>query len=49
MKYRKAIFIVVYAREKNKRYYLILKRKLHWKVWEFQREELDFLRQRREQ
>lgn len=34
-KYRKAVFIVVYAKEKNKIYYLILKRKLHWKGWEF--------------
>lgn len=34
-KYRKAVFIVTYAIEKNKIYYLILKRKLHWKGWEF--------------
>ena len=34
-KYRKAIFIVVYAEEKGKIYYLLLKRKLHWKGWEF--------------
>ncbi len=33
--YRKAVFIVTYAFEKNKIYYLILKRKLHWKGWEF--------------
>lgn len=35
MKYRKAVFIVVYSRTKNKIEYLILKRKLHWKGWEF--------------
>lgn len=34
-KYRKAVFVVVYAKEKSKIYYLILKRKLHWKGWEF--------------
>jgi len=34
-KYRKAVFIVVYAREKDKTYYVILKRKKHWHGWEF--------------
>ncbi len=34
-KYRPAIFIVVYTIVKNKPQYLILKRKLHWKGWEF--------------
>ena len=34
-KYRKAVFIVTYVKEKNKIFYLILKRKLHWKGWEF--------------
>ena len=34
-KYRKAVFIVTYAKVKNKIYYLVLKRKLHWKGWEF--------------
>ena len=34
-KYRKAVFMVVYSREKNKISYLILKRKLHWRGWEF--------------
>lgn len=34
-KYRPAVFIVVYKKEKNKIKYLILKRKLHWKGWEF--------------
>jgi 8-oxo-dGTP pyrophosphatase MutT (NUDIX family) len=34
-KYRKAVFIVVYAKTKNEIEYLILRRKLHWKGWEF--------------
>lgn len=35
MKIRKAVFIVTYARIDGKIKYLILKRKLHWKGWEF--------------
>lgn len=35
MSYRKALFILAYRKEKNKILYLILKRKLHWKGWEF--------------
>lgn len=34
-RYRKGIFIVVYSILKGKPKYLILKRKLHWKGWEF--------------
>lgn len=34
-KYRKGIFIVTYAITNGKPEYLILKRKLHWKGWEF--------------
>ena len=34
MGFRKGIFIVVYCKEKKVEY-LILKRKLHWKGWEF--------------
>ena len=34
-KYRKGVFIVVYCMEEKKPIYLILKRKLHWKGWEF--------------
>ena len=35
-KYRKAVFVVVYRKTKtNEIEYLILKRKLHWKGWEF--------------
>ncbi|MFH1607647.1 MAG: NUDIX domain-containing protein [archaeon] len=33
--YRRAIFIVTYARTKQGIKYLILKRKLHWVGWEF--------------
>jgi 8-oxo-dGTP pyrophosphatase MutT (NUDIX family) len=35
MKYRRAVFAVVYAKNKGEIEYLILKRKLHWKGWEF--------------
>lgn len=35
MKYRKAIFAVVYSVNGKKVKYLILKRKLHWNGWEF--------------
>lgn len=35
-KYRKSIFLAVYARKKEKQIeYLLLKRKLHWRGWEF--------------
>jgi len=34
-KYRPAIFIIIYTIIKNKPRYLLLKRKLHWKGWEF--------------
>lgn len=39
--YRKSVFIVVYARENNKIRYLLLKRKLHWKGWEFPKEGIE--------
>ena len=35
MKYRKGVFIVTYKKIDNKVTYLLLKRKLHWKGWEF--------------
>jgi len=35
MKYRKGIFIVTYSKTKEGIKYLVLKRKLHWKGWEF--------------
>jgi 8-oxo-dGTP pyrophosphatase MutT (NUDIX family) len=41
-KYRKAIFVVTYAKEKDKIYYLVLKRKLHWKGWEFPKGGINF-------
>ncbi len=70
MKYRKAVFIVTYAKErhrhtpnqvglkedfnkkslqraKNKISYLILKRKLHWKGWEFPKGGINFLEGKR--
>ncbi len=34
-KYRKAVFFVTYAKTSKEIEYLILKRKLHWKGWEF--------------
>ncbi len=35
-KYRRGVFVVVYAKDRNgKIEYLILKRKHHWKGWEF--------------
>jgi len=34
-KYRKAIFIVAYKKTKKGFIYLVLKRKLHWRGWEF--------------
>jgi 8-oxo-dGTP pyrophosphatase MutT (NUDIX family) len=35
MKYRKGVFIVIYSKTEKGIEYLILKRKLHWKGWEF--------------
>lgn len=35
MRYRKAVFIVTYRIKNEKLEYLLLKRKLHWKGWEF--------------
>ena len=35
LKYRKGIFLVTYSIEDEKVQYLILKRKLHWRGWEF--------------
>ena len=33
--YRRAVFVVIYKKQNNQIKYLILKRKLHWKGWEF--------------
>lgn len=41
LKYRKAVFIVVYKKENNKIFYLILKRHKHWKGWEFAKGGID--------
>ena len=35
MKYRKAVFIVTYKKDKGNLLFLLLKRKLHWIGWEF--------------
>ncbi len=41
-KYRKAIFVVVYAKTKRGIEYAILKRKHHWKGWEFPKGGINF-------
>ena len=46
MRYRKAIFVVTYAIDKGEVYYLILKRKLHWKGWEFPKGGLEGVKER---
>ena len=35
MKYRKSVFVVVYTKTGQGIRYLLLKRKLHWRGWEF--------------
>jgi len=35
MRYRKAVFVLPYAKTSRGFQYLLLKRKLHWKGWEF--------------
>jgi len=35
MRYRHAVFIVTYSKNNSRIEYLLLKRKLHWKGWEF--------------
>jgi len=47
MKDRKAIFIVPYAKTEKSIEYLILKRKLHWKGWEFPKGALKFFETKR--
>jgi len=42
-KYRKGVFFVVYNISKSKPIYLIQKRKLHWKGWEFPKGGVNFL------
>lgn len=41
-KYRRAVFVVVYAKTKKGVEYLILKRKHHWKGWEFPKGGINF-------
>ncbi|MEX0920198.1 MAG: NUDIX domain-containing protein [Candidatus Pacearchaeota archaeon] len=47
MKYRKAIFIVTYSKTKKGIEYLILRRKLHWKGWEFPKGGMNFFETKR--
>ncbi len=46
-RYRPAVFVVAYKKEKGKIFYLLLKRKLHWKGWEFPKGGIDFLETKR--
>lgn len=46
MKYRKAVFVITYSKIKDRIYYLILKRKLHWKGWEFPKGGLENLKEK---
>lgn len=46
-KYRKAIFILTYAKTKKGIEYLILKRKLHWQGWEFPKGAIKFFETKR--
>ncbi len=39
--YRKSVFVVVYTKENNQIKYFLLKRKRHWKGWEFTKEGLE--------
>jgi tRNA nucleotidyltransferase (CCA-adding enzyme) len=39
--FRKAVFIVVYRKNKNKIEYLLLKRNKHWRGWEFPKGGID--------
>ena len=47
MKYRQALFILTYAKTKKGIEYLILKRKLHWKGWEFPKGAIKFFETKR--
>jgi len=35
LKYRQAVFVVIYKKQEGKTFYLVLKRKKHWTGWEF--------------
>ena len=41
-KFRKAVFIVTYAKTNKGIKYLVLRRKLHWKGWEFPKGGINF-------
>lgn len=45
MRYRKAVFVVVYSKTEKEIEYLILKRKLHWNGWEFPKGGLEGLKE----
>lgn len=47
-KYRQIVFVVTYAKTKEEIKYLILKRKLHWKGWEFVKGGIDFNENKKE-
>ena len=40
-KYRKAVFVLAYAKKEKGVTYLLLKRKLHWKGWEFSKGKIE--------
>ena len=46
-KFRRAVFIVVYSRHNGRIKYLLLKRKIHWKGWEFAKGGVKFLETQR--
>ena len=46
-KYRRGVFVVTYAKDKNKIYYLILKRKHHWNGWEFPKGGMNFFERKK--
>ena len=41
LRYRKAVFILPYTKTKKGIEYLLLKRKLHWKGWEFSKGKIE--------
>jgi 8-oxo-dGTP pyrophosphatase MutT (NUDIX family) len=42
-KYRRGVFVIIYLKEKGRIEYLILRRKHHWKGWEFSKGGANFL------
>ena len=46
MSYRDAVFVVTYSIVEDKIYYLLLKRKLHWRGWEFPKGGLQTLKEK---